>query len=179
MNSATKILDIAERRMRQTGYNAVSYRNIAEEMGIKSASLHYHFPKKEELGEALVERYSDNFSTMLSQINSEGKLAQQNIEAFVDIYRHELTQNRLVCLCAVLGAEAAGLPERVNAKVNQFFDRNISWLGQQYEALGAADPANDAKITLALLSGAMMMSAVQNDNSIFEAAAQSIIEKSV
>ena len=178
MNSATKILDIAERRMRQTGYNAVSYRNIAEEMGIKSASLHYHFPKKEQLGEALVERYSENFAAALSHINAQGKPAQQNIQAFVDIYRHELTQNRLVCLCAVLGAEAAGLPARVNAKVNQFFSGNTAWLEQQYDTLGAADPANDAKITIALLSGAMMMSAVQNDNSIFEAAAQSIREKS-
>ena len=53
MDSAKQILDIAERRMRQTGYNAVSYRDIAAEMGIKSASLHYHFPKKEDLGVAL------------------------------------------------------------------------------------------------------------------------------
>ena len=53
MDSATQILDIAERRMRQTGYNAVSYRDIAAEMGIKSASLHYHFPKKADLGAAL------------------------------------------------------------------------------------------------------------------------------
>lgn len=176
MDSATKILDIAERRMRQTGYNAVSYRNIAEEMGIKSASLHYHFPKKEELGEALVGRYSENFSNALSQISSSDKAAKQNIKAFVDIYRHELTQNRLVCLCAVLGAEAAGLPERVNAKVNQFFGDNITWLEKQYKALGVADPAGSAKITLALLSGAMMMSAAQNDNSIFDAAVKSILK---
>ena len=66
MDRANTILDIAERRMRQTGYNAVSYRDIASEIGIKSASLHYHFPKKEDLGIALVERYSKNFFSALN-----------------------------------------------------------------------------------------------------------------
>jgi len=55
-DTATRILDIAERQMRQHGYNAVSYRDIAAEMGIKSASLHYHFPKKADLGISLVKR---------------------------------------------------------------------------------------------------------------------------
>ena len=66
MDSATQILDIAERRMRQAGYNAVSYRDIAAEMGIKSASLHYHFPKKVDLGTALVRRYASAFATALN-----------------------------------------------------------------------------------------------------------------
>ncbi len=175
MSSATKILDIAERRMRQTGYNAVSYRDIADEIGIKSASLHYHFPKKEELGVALVQRYTENFSAALLTISSEGKTPKQNIQAFAEIYSHELKQRRLVCLCAVLGAEAAGLPERINEKVNQFFIGNVEWLKDQYEAMGAVDPANRAKITLSLLSGAMTISAVNNDDSIFDAAMTAIL----
>ena len=85
MDSATQILDIAERRMRQTGYNAVSYRDIAAEMGIKSASLHYHFPKKEDLGAALTRRYSKNFSGALHDISSRAPTPEARIKAFVDI----------------------------------------------------------------------------------------------
>lgn len=176
MDSATEILNIAERRMRLTGYNAVSYRDIAHEMGIKSSSLHYHFPKKEDLGTALVQRYSDNFSEALSRISSAGETPQQNIDAFAQIYGRELKQRRLVCLCAVLGAEAGGLPERVSAQVNQFFTRNIAWLEGKYKALGVRHPAQSAKTTLSLLTGAMMISAVNKDDSIFDAAAQSIID---
>ena len=179
MGSATKILDIAERRMRQTGYNAVSYRDIADEIGIKSASLHYHFPKKEELGVALVQRYTENFAAALLQISSDGKSPEHNIQAFVEIYRYELKQRRLVCLCAVLGAEAAGLPQRVNDKVNQFFGGNIDWLTAQYDAMGAENPANSAKITLSLLTGAMTISAVNNDDSIFDAAMMAILKNAV
>jgi len=174
MDSATQILDIAERRMRQTGYNAVSYRDIAAEMGIKSASLHYHFPKKEDLGAALTQRYSDNFAGALQHIASREKNPKDRIKAFVDIYSVELKQRGLVCLCAVLGAETEGLPERVSGEIKIFFDKNIDWLTQQYEDLGKDAPADHAKTALSLLSGAMIVSASSDDNSIFDAAVSSI-----
>ena len=152
MDSATQILDIAERRMRQTGYNAVSYRDIAAEMGIKSASLHYHFPKKEDLGTALTRRYANNFAAALQQIASREADPKDRIKAFVDIYSRELKERGLVCLCAVLGAETDGLPERVSSEIKIFFDQNIDWLTAQYDALGKALPANHAKTALSLLS---------------------------
>ena len=176
MDSATQILDIAERRMRQTGYNAVSYRDIAAEMGIKSASLHYHFPKKEDLGAALTQRYSDNFAEALQHIASREPHPKDRIKAFIDIYSTELKQRGLVCLCAVLGAETEGLPNRVSGEIKLFFDKNINWLTQQYQALGKDEPANYAKTTLSLLSGAMVLSASSHDNSIFDAAADSIAQ---
>lgn len=176
MDSATKILDIAERRMRQTGYNAVSYRDIAAEMGIKSASLHYHFPKKEDLGTALTQRYSDNFAKALQQIASSESNPKDRIKAFVDIYGVELKQRGLVCLCAVLGAEAVSLPERVSEEIKIFFNKNIDWLAQQFDALGKDAPVNHAKTALSLLSGAMIVSASSNDHSIFDAAVDNILE---
>ncbi len=160
--------------MRQTGYNAVSYRDIAAEMGIKSASLHYHFPKKEDLGTALTQRYADNFASALKDTVSREAKPEDHIRAFVDLYSVELKQRGLVCLCAVLGAETEGLPERVSHGIKRFFDTNIDWLAQQYEALGKDTPAEHAKTTLSLLSGAMILSASSDDISIFDAAVENI-----
>ena len=174
MDSAKQILDIAERRMRQTGYNAVSYRDIAAEMGIKSASLHYHFPKKEDLGVALTQRYSDNFVGALQDIVSSETNPQDRILAFVDIYSSELKRRGLVCLCAVLGAETAGLPDRVSVEIKNFFDKNVDWLTQQYKALDKDAPTKHAKTTLSLLSGAMIVSASSNDLTIFDAAVETL-----
>lgn len=175
MDSATKILDIAERRMRQTGYNAVSYRDIAEEIGIKSASLHYHFPKKEDLGQALVRRYSENFAAALKELTANKNGPRDKVAAFVAIYSQELKQRKLVCLCGVLGAETAGLPDRVSEAVREFFEENIGWLSGQYTVLGADDPDALAKTTLSLLTGAMTVSAASDDNTIFDAAADLIL----
>lgn len=174
MDSAAQILDIAERRMRQAGYNAVSYRDIAAEMGIKSASLHYHFPKKEDLGVALVRRYSENFRARLIETTENEIDPQKMISAFIDIYRYALEQQQLVCLCAVLGAEAPGLPHPITTEVKTFFEDNIEWLTARYEALGISNSEAQAKTTIATLGGAMIISSVNDDMSIFEAAVESV-----
>ena len=175
MSSATKILDIAERRMRLAGYNAVSYRDIAGEMGIKSASLHYHFQKKEDLGVALVKRYAANFSKALYQSTIMTDTPAQDLAVFVNLYRMAVEDHHLVCLCAVLGAEAPGLPEPVTDEVRAFFEENIAWLTEVFTGLGAANPDKKAKSTLAVLEGAMIVSSVNDDNSVFDAAAELVL----
>ena len=105
MSSADHILDAAELRMRKQGYNAVSFRDIASDVGIKSSSLHYHFPKKADLGLALVTRYTESFHSVL---NAETRLAldpAKSIQIFIDLHRRALKDQGLLCLCAVFGAE--------------------------------------------------------------------------
>jgi len=177
MDSATQILEIAERRMRRAGYNAVSYRDIAAEIGIKSASLHYHFPKKEDLGAALVQRYSHRFEESLSEKITQETDPKQNITAFVETYRDALEAHGLVCLCAVLGAEASGLPEVVTAEVRSFFKTNIAWLTDQYQVIGIENANDRAKTTLSLLEGAMIISVVNEDPSLFNSAARLILSE--
>ena len=50
------IMDAAERRMRIGGFNGFSFREIAADVGVKSASVHYHFPTKENLAAAVTRR---------------------------------------------------------------------------------------------------------------------------
>lgn len=177
MDSASQILDVAERRMRQAGYNAVSYRDIAAEIGVKSASLHYHFPKKEDLGVALVRRYADNIYARLAAQTAVLSTPQEKITALVDLYRYALEEQRLVCLCAVLGAEAPGLPHPVVSEVRTFFQTTIAWLAAHYADLKFKEPERQAKAALSALKGAMIISAVNDDKSVFDAAAQSVCEQ--
>lgn len=176
MDSATQILNIAERRMRTSGYNAVSYRDIAAEMGIKSASLHYHFPKKADLGTALVRRYSESLFAKLQNETKDTTDPSVMIGAFVNICRNAVTHQRLICLCAVFGAEAQGLPENVAAQVNLYYLKSIDWLATRYIDMGRSPAEADvaAKAAFSLLEGAMIVSSVNNDISIFEAAATTV-----
>lgn len=52
--AATAILNVAERLAQTRGYNGFSYADIAAQLGVTKASLHYHFPSKAELGRALM-----------------------------------------------------------------------------------------------------------------------------
>ena len=69
-DTATKILDVAERLVQARGFNGFSYADVADELGISKAALHYHFPGKAELGEALMERYAARFARALIDVDA-------------------------------------------------------------------------------------------------------------
>jgi AcrR family transcriptional regulator len=50
------ILRAARTRARAHGYGGLNFRDLATDVGIKSASIHYHFPTKADLGAAVAKR---------------------------------------------------------------------------------------------------------------------------
>ena len=52
-DTAQQILDVAQDLVRCRGYSAFSYADISKQVGIRKASIHYHFSSKEELGKEL------------------------------------------------------------------------------------------------------------------------------
>ena len=69
-DTRTRILDIAERLAQTRGFNGFSYADIAAELNVSTASLHYHFAGKAELGRALIARYAERFNDMLAGIDA-------------------------------------------------------------------------------------------------------------
>lgn len=53
-----EILDVAEKLFIQKGYDGTSTNNILENVGIARGTLYYHFKSKEDIMDALIERYS-------------------------------------------------------------------------------------------------------------------------
>ncbi len=177
MSQRNRILDIAEHRMRERGYNAVSFRDIAGEIGIKSASLHYHFPKKADLGVELVNRYANTFHAALDASDSLTTDPWDRIKTFVDLHRNALVEQELLCLCAVFGAESRGLPEDINSAVTDFFKRNISWLTKAYEAAGVENANVRAKAGVSILEGALIVANSVRDNEVIEAASDFVLQR--
>lgn len=171
-NKAEELLDIADRLARAGGYGGFSFRDLAAEAGIKSASVHYHFPSKEDLGEALARRYTDRFLAELDAVVSDRMTAREKIDLYVQAFRRSLIEDRLMCLCGIFGAEVSKLPPRVAGETRAFFERNRDWL---VEALagddGYPDPASREQAALALiarLEGAMILARSLDDPSVFD-----------
>ena len=82
-----RILAAAERRIRTAGYNAVSFREIAAEVGVKSGSVHYHFTQKQDLSAALVRRYTQNFTPKLGQISTTPKSPETMFRTYLQLHR--------------------------------------------------------------------------------------------
>lgn len=166
-----RLLDTAEAAVRLRGYNAVSFRELADELGIKSASVHYYFRQKEDLGLALVERYQKRFFAQVEAAGAKARTDEERLAAFVSVYRDALKQSDRMCLCGILGAESSGLPPRLAEAVAAFFKANIDWLVQ---AMGDELPARErrrrATSMVATLQGAMMMASSLRDHRHFDAA---------
>lgn len=180
-HTSERILDIAERLVQTRGFNNFSYADIAAELGITTASLHYHFPGKAELGQALVTRYSQRFSDALHQIEHDQPNARAKLEAYAGLYA-DVLQGKRMCMCGVLAAEYQTLPKPMRTEVIRFFDENQRWLaqlltqGQSDHTLTVAGPVEDiAQNILSTLEGAMLVARPYGDLQRFNAAANQLL----
>lgn len=123
-----RLLNAAERRIRSGGYHAMSFRDLADDLGIKSSSVHYYFRRKEDLTMALVTRYSEEFFSALEEKVPKNATGKERIKAMCMAYRTAFTTQANICLCGILGAEKSGLPEDVNNSVAKFLTKNIHWI---------------------------------------------------
>jgi len=170
------ILKVTEDMIRDGGYNSFSFRNIADAVGIKSSSVHYHFSTKEDLGVAVTKHYTDKFLGALGQPEDLLNAGKNPIEAYVSAFRVALIEDKRMCLCGMLGAEIEVLPDSVAHEVRRFFSSNIKWLERSYKVLGDEDLASKRAVqALSLLEGAMIASSAMGDISIFDSASSALL----
>ena len=155
------ILDAAERRVRQAGYNGFSFRDIAADVGIKSSSVHYHFPGKELLVEAVADRYVQRTREWLG--DPFGLSAVAAVDRVVYLFLTASETDDLMCLCGILGAESGGIPPAVRPRVSAFFVLLVDWL----EVALAKSTANlSAQEVVAQLEGGLIMSRTFDDPTV-------------
>src|SRR5688572_3537992 len=111
-STGDKILDAAERLVQVRGFNGWSYADIAEELAITTASLHYHFPTKADLGTRLIERYTAAFRGALDDLAGKARTAGATLAAYAALYLDVLRKNRM-CLCGMLAADLSTLPKEM------------------------------------------------------------------
>src|SRR5262245_40400864 len=177
-DTATRILDAAERLVQVRGFNGFSYADVAAELGITKASLHYHFAGKAELGEALITRYAARFAESLAKIATRPSDARAKLDAYAKLYADVLRDDQRMCLCGMLAAEYQTLPKRMQDAVLEFFDDNEEWLravleqGQREGTLRfTGSPAEAARMIVSGLEGAMLVARSYGDVARFRAAA--------
>ncbi len=179
--TAARILDVAERLVQVRGFNGFSYADIATELRITKAALHYHFAGKADLGEALISRYATRFADALASVDAVAAAASARLSGYADLYLQVL-RNRKMCLCGMLAAEYQTLPQPMQDAVLRFFDENETWLERVLEH-GRADGSlqfrgtarDTARLIISSLEGAMLVARPYGDVDRFQAVAQSLL----
>ncbi len=180
-DTAGQILDAAERLVQVNGFNGFSYADVAAELSLTTAALHYHFSGKAALGRALIDRYAARFGAALERIDREQPTAPEKLRAYATLYGEVLREDRM-CLCGMLAAEYQTLPEPMQEAVIGFFDANETWLawvlksGVEAGLLSFTGPAEDtARMLVGALEGAMLIARPYRDVARFQATAQQLL----
>jgi TetR/AcrR family transcriptional repressor of nem operon len=167
--TAERILDVAEDLVQRNGFNGFSYADVARELGLTTASVHYHFPGKAELGEALIARYTQRFTSELESIDGEQGAPAARLRACAALYAEVLREGRM-CLCGMLAAEYDTLPGPIRGGVVRFLDDQEAWLarvladGRREGSLSfTGSPRETARGILGGLEGAMLIARPYRD----------------
>jgi TetR/AcrR family transcriptional regulator, transcriptional repressor for nem operon len=180
-DTATQILDVAERLVQIRGFNAFSYADVAGELGLTNAALHYHFPSKGELGEALTARYAFRFMGALAEIDESSSDPLLKLDGYVGLYADVLRSQRM-CLCGMLAADYETLSSGMQNAVADFFERNERWLAEvlkQGRDIGTlsflGSPLEEARSIVSGLEGAMLIARSIGDVKRFKSAASHLL----
>lgn len=168
--TAEQLMDCAEARIREAGYRGFSFRVLASEVGIKSASVHHHFPTKAVLAAAVVRRYGIRFLAAVGRRPNE--TADEAVAAYQSAFRQSFARDGKMCLCGVLGAEAGGLSHEVAEEIRSFFHRCVDDLSQR---IGGAKSENRAFQIMAVLEGGMMLARAFQSIDAFDKATGSLL----
>jgi TetR/AcrR family transcriptional repressor of nem operon len=142
MKVVDKILDVAGKLAQTVGFNAFSYRDLAAEVGIKSASIHYYFPTKDDLSQKLMMRYREKFKKIIDEIDEKSDDPIEKIRLYV---KNCFSQDggAKVCLCAMFSSDYATLSEDTQIQVRRFIEENEKWLTKTLK-----DGATNGKVNL-------------------------------
>ena len=180
-DTSSRILDVAERLVQLRGFNGFSYADVASELKITKASLHYHFPGKADLGRALIERYAGRFTEALDAIDQRENDPIAKLQAYAKIYADVLREHRM-CLCGMLAAGYDTLPAPMQEAVISFFDINEAWLSgvlasgvAQGKLALSGSPSEAAQVFVSGLEGAMLVARPYDDLKRFDTAASRLL----
>jgi TetR/AcrR family transcriptional repressor of nem operon len=169
-DTAERLMDLAEGHMRNAGYGGFSFRDLAAEIGIKSASVDHHFPTKATMAAAVARRYADRFFAKVPRNRDE--TAEEAIAAYRSAFKSALDRDGAMCLFGVLGAEAGGLSPEVANEILSFFRRCIADLSKR---IGGPDAEARAFQVIATLEGGMMLARAYQDTTAFDHAAAALL----
>ena len=171
-NAKEVILTEAKRIAQAHGYNGMGFRELAERVGIKPASIYHHFASKAELGAAVAKRYWEDAAANLTSIEDAEKDAEAALRHYPEVFRRSLESENRLCLGSFMGAEHDDLPDQVKAEVLAFANVNIAWIARMLVSarLSQTDAEADARARaiFASVAGAQLMARSRADISVFD-----------
>ncbi|RML45416.1 Transcriptional regulatory protein [Pseudomonas syringae pv. ribicola] len=171
INAREAILTAARNLAQSHGYNGLNFRDLANEVGIKPASIYYHFPSKADLGVAVAKRYWEDGAAALETISEQTPKPIEALRRFPEIFRRSLEAGNRLCLGSFIGAEADNLPAGMAQEIQAFTEVNVAWLSKLLVAATVCEQADSdvrARAIFSAVAGAQLIARSRTDISLFD-----------
>jgi TetR/AcrR family transcriptional repressor of nem operon len=158
------------------GYGGINFRDLAEAVGIKAASINYYFANKALLGEAIARRYWEDIARDLESISVAAQSPIEALKQYPGIFRLSLERDNRICLSSFMATEHDELPEPVLKEVQTFADVNTAWLSKQLVAAKLVEPTDSesrARAIYAAVAGAQIIARSRSDIRLFDSLIES------
>lgn len=162
-----QILDLAAALLQDRGFSAFSYHDISQQLGIRNAAVHYHFPTKCDLGIAVIQRYRHRFQRYIEMLDQGGADPMLKLEAYFTIPWGYLRDGGKVCPLGMLETEFYAIPEAMRVEARSLDQEIRQWLtqalreGRDQRLFRFQGSAKDkALLMVATLQGALQISRV-------------------
>ena len=170
-NAREAILAAAKSAAQLHGYSGINFRSIADQVGIKNASIYYHFPSKAALAAAVAERYWQDALRMLEEIRATHSDPKACVRLYPCIFRKSLEDGNRLCLSSFMAAEYEDLPDEVSREIRAFADINVAWLAQVLADAGtgrAEECERRARAIYTAVAGAQLIARTRADVGLFD-----------
>lgn len=176
------ILDKSETLVRSRGYTAFSYADLAADLGVTKASVHYHFATKEDLVLAILHRCITRGREALAQMRRDHADARDMLRAYAQSFLFSV-ESGMMPVCGTLAAERAVLPPSTYPSIQEFFQMQIDWLVEVI-TLGVAQgviaplqpPEQAALVVFSALEGGTMIGWGMDRKSVVLTAFEAILD---
>lgn len=159
------IIRLADSLIRQRGFNAFSYADIAVVLDIRNAAIHYYFPSKSLLGQAVIGEELRRLEGYRQAHPGLGGDVQ--IRHLVGVFFHN-SQRNAVCLMGALTPEFATFDAEMQAMVERLCIAIRAWVADCLEEarkagqLRFAGAAGDrAALVVSTLLASLLLSRVE------------------
>lgn len=127
LTTKQRALQVGEKLLQAHGYNGFSFQDVADELGIRKASLYDHFPNKEDLGNRIINNYRAEM--LLWFTKQEGKFPRDQAQALFHLF-YEFAKEKRFCPVTALAGNLYELPESLKLNCLQYAKEQYEWLSK-------------------------------------------------
>ncbi len=158
-----EILEQAQVLVQKAGYDCLRYQDIADELGVTRINIHHHFPHKEDLGNALLERLVADLRAGFDEISREPGSSWEKLDRFFDWGRQTVEQGNRVCPISAMQGDANVIPDSMQRRLRAAGEMELEFLTnlleegrERGEMAFTGESASQAEMVLSAHKGALM-----------------------